>query len=402
MLVYNDLRCLYQQLTVKPERNILTVIAARLVFRAAIFLSIFFRRNIMSKSVEFLNNVCPLSYVAGLLDAEGSFNFAQKAYPRIAVYNNNIELLQYAQNVIGGATNSNYRGEHCLSLSSMKDVFDACEKMIPYLKLKKRQAVLLSDAVKTNRQNRATLVEEVSKLNNKELLNFNIESDKKLIERDLVSPTQKERSYFGGWLDGDSSIVFQPQTFKATTYQYVWLHVYSVNPEPLLHIQEWFGGKLESRQREGKCARIYSLEFEDQFYVPKVLRAVRDYVIEKREQIDIALEASKFEPKDRAHLVQLMKAANTRFRGRHKFNKNEDGTYTEDKTAHAKSKGNCGRRKHQGMTWSLDENEKKEFDSTATPITPIPQQPDLFDETEQPKIDPVVPPDDENKDETDF
>ncbi len=280
--------------------------------------------------IEVIHATDNLAYLAGLMDAEGSFYMTGNKYPAISAYNNNRRLLELIQNMAGGGIHQNHRGEYHLRICGEAPVSRACNMLIPRLVLKKRQAELLLEAFKKKSMDRWTIGDELKAMNAKSV-QITPPPDTPALKI-VTSKSSADWSYFAGWVDGDATLVItQWNADGKNKYYYAQLHIYSAKPAPLLWLQERFGGQFESRKRGKKLQWISSLAFEDQVYTEKILEALRPHVYDRQEQIDLMLSAMKKPPYDRRMEFEKIKELNGKFRGLHKFTKNADGTYTDGK-----------------------------------------------------------------------
>lgn len=268
-----------------------------------------------------------LAYTAAFVDGFGSFSMTSGANsPSISVYNNNPQVLKNIMPVIGGGLHQNFRKEWQLRIGSIPGCKAICELLLPKLITKRKQAELILKACLLAKADRTPVNLELSATNKKKDY---VRPPDTVALKIATTKDSSDWSYFGGYVDTDSNIELQPQTHGLTTYYYPHFNIYCKNPEPLLWLQKRFGGQFLSRKRDGKW--ISSLEFEDQVHVIKMLEILKPYVLDKKETIDIVLDACKFDSKDRAAAANKLKRINDRFHGLHKFEKTDDGKYIDRK-----------------------------------------------------------------------
>lgn len=107
-------------------------------------------------------NEIDLAYIAGFLDGEGSFIITyqgeskRRLRPMISVANTSREILEWIKELFGGFISAN-NGSICkprgrtiyyYSLGSRKACLEVLQLVIPYLKVKKKQAILLIEFCK--------------------------------------------------------------------------------------------------------------------------------------------------------------------------------------------------------------------------------------------------------------
>ena len=259
------------------------------------------------------------AYVAGIVDAEGSFGLRGKdRVPCLAIYNNDKALLVYVQEFLGGSlrpvTRSNRPGcrEWALTLTNKQNVFDAINAIMPSLVLKHRQAEVIVDAMKFDPPGRMTHKDEIARLNAK---GVRCDPPTKTVglQTDLAGVRPTDWAYFSGWIDGDGCVVTNSQ---AGMYDYPRVHVYSSKPAPLVHLNVIFGGSLDWRERANRWALECSLSFEDQKYVGKILTGLLPYITLKKPQVQCALDSLALPSCERGEFTTSIRAMNQKLRPR--------------------------------------------------------------------------------------
>lgn len=292
----------------------------------------------------------------------------QGCSPSISVYNNNQQVLKNIMPITGGGLHQNFRKEWHLRIGKISDCKALCEKLLPRLITKKRQAELLLKACNLEKSDRSPIGDELSAINRTK--EYKRPPDSVSMKIDTTKDAS-EWSYFGGYVDTDANIEFNAQIRGLTTYYYPHFNIYCKNPDPLIWLQKRFGGQFKSRKRDGKW--ISSLEFEDQCHVLKMLEVLRPYVLDKKEAIDVIIEACKRDSKDRAQACAKLREINERFHGLHKFTKTADGKYIDGKRSEVKP-----HRTHKGVPLSRERVEVmgnaesvmvKSSDGTVTEMT---------------------------------
>ncbi len=299
-----------------------------------------------------------LHYIGGILDSEGSFYFTDLR-PAVSIYNNNLGMLERIAKITGGKPRPNHRGEHHLRIAALDRVLALCEKYAQYMHLKHKQAARIIDACIIDRNDRESISKEVSEMNarDKEAPRPGFDESLKMV--DFSTITSSDAAYFCGFLEGDGTLVMTKQVHAGVAYYYPQVHLYNTSIDPLVWIQNKFGGKMEVRKRDGKCGWIHCLSFEDQAYVAALVETVKDHLYEKREIAEAIIKASLLAPTDRAALSNNIRECNSKFRGLHKFVKNPDGTYTDGKRSKNKP-----HKTHKGIPFKdkPEEDKKPELD----------------------------------------
>ena len=258
-----------------------------------------------------------LAYLAGLFDAEGTFVIRRQdedyIRPVISLYNNNEALLRHAQSILGGNVHSvsrahrsnKHNNSFILDFCSHENVSRVCSALRPHLILKAKQCDLLSRLHALSDAEKEEAFKEACRLNEKAVIHTFTE--KKSTQVDLSAVNAADWAYFAGWVDGDGTLIFQPQYFVGTRYLYPWVCVYSTKPEALEHIFNIFGGTLKVRTRRANWALEGSVRFTDQRYVAKILLGLLPYLREKKQKATILLNATQVEAKNREPFLAELK-----------------------------------------------------------------------------------------------
>lgn len=259
------------------------------------------------------------AYLAGLIEAEGSFTIRPgnvRYAPRISIYNNHLRLLEWVKEKIGGCLTEAERGdfrppEHQLAFINHPHVKSVCELILPYMTLKRRQCEILIEACEVTPQIRRGLRDELMALNKKGVRLESYPRTSSVQPQDFIDPEQW--AYLAGWIDGDGSVALQPQYFGETKYLYPWIIVYSAKPEPLMHLNGIFGGNVKFREgRGGRITPQGQLGFFDKKLVGFIARGVLPYMVDKKRQIEIAIEASERDSASCSDLLDELKKLNER------------------------------------------------------------------------------------------
>jgi len=99
-----------------------------------------------------------LSYIAGFIDADGTFHIGKKKdtrgklgyvyQPCLNIYNNDITVLKSIRSDLGiGAIGLSSGKTYALRIYRMSDISKILDLIIPYLRLKKERAILLKEWV---------------------------------------------------------------------------------------------------------------------------------------------------------------------------------------------------------------------------------------------------------------
>jgi len=203
------------------------------------------------------------AYLAGLFDAEGTFVISVVGNATrciVSLYNNDQILLKFAQKALGGnyhqvkrkKRKSTHSDSYVLEFSNKKIIKDICEKLSPYLVLKKKQNDLMLQAVKL-KQGYKVNVAEIRGAMRKTIMAKN-EKGQKVSEykknQDFPGMnfvTETDWAYLAGWVDGDGHIGAQgPQVY--CTKQFVMEHLFKK-----------FGGALKFKQVNANWATAGTL-----------------------------------------------------------------------------------------------------------------------------------------------
>jgi len=101
-------------------------------------------------------------YLAGFCDADGSIRFTHpggKPRPFIAFYNTNQEVIDWIFNKLGSAGSIQYHNKgrelvQSIRLDSAKDVYFVVKALLPFLIVKRNDALLVIDFLESKYENR--------------------------------------------------------------------------------------------------------------------------------------------------------------------------------------------------------------------------------------------------------
>lgn len=121
------------------------------------------------------------SYLAGLMDGEGSIGFQRskennRIYPRIWIYNTHKPVMQYFQKLYGGRLtlqSASASKKMCKKLwrlgFNLKEMTKVLNDIVPYLKIKQTQAKLCLEFIQSDRSLQRDKNGRLKKLSNKVL-----------------------------------------------------------------------------------------------------------------------------------------------------------------------------------------------------------------------------------------
>lgn len=271
--------------------------------------------------IKIQPTTCDLAYIAGVMDAEGSFVLtpaSNQFSAKVSLYNNDLRPLIFAQDRMGGKLSGTTRRrtgqedhvESSLSFFSQTANRAFCQKILPYIVLKKRQCQIILESLDVEPAQRAGMKSELSQLNLKAQVHAEV-GRTEAVQHNPITASAEDWSYFAGWLDGDGTLSIQRQEHKNETF-YPWVIVYSTKPEGIEYLYKIFGGQIAFRQRNDRHALEGSLRFTDQNYVGRILSGVLPYLICKREQAEIQLKSLEVHARDRGDFKTQLEALNAK------------------------------------------------------------------------------------------
>ncbi len=251
-----------------------------------------------------------LAYIAGFVDAEGSFTLTQLA-PKITIYGNNTKPLEFIASKVGGAVKSTRRSygviESNLSIHNQPHIRKVCEALLPYLVIKKNRAQCLLDGMLIKRDKRPEIAKRLESLNGR--LSDDIEVSEEFMPSMLGTASETDKAYCAGFLDGDGTIGIQNQDDR---YFYPNIGFFNTKVDALTRIQAIIGGSISSRKRNDRYARAFTLRLQGEARVIETLKALQPYVIEKKEQLELAVSCSELDRQQRVEVYEKMKALNAK------------------------------------------------------------------------------------------
>lgn len=265
-----------------------------------------------------------LAWIAGFIDAEGSFGVAastnNRAYPRINVYNGDDRPLRYIAQKIGGAVSTAVRknpqfkltqSENRLFIHSKAGVENAYRKLLPYMVIKKAHLEAVKKACDCSKEVSFDLKQTLHALNKVSDIMIAGSVSKKV---EFFDQTPEQWAYFAGYLEGDGTFVLQPQYFGKTKYLYPWICVYSTRIEGLRYMHDLFGGLIKTRKRKADWNVECCLSFQDSGYVKEIISRLGPYIKFRREELEIMLRACSVGSKERQSMQDELKKIHGSFK----------------------------------------------------------------------------------------
>ncbi len=114
--------------------------------------------NITAQTITVPTNLLALGYLAGLVDGEGTIGTIAPTKrrgetARIAVYNNNTDVMAWLCRIVGGASRlSDRRGRvpgYTWQIAAVRDVYVLCKALLPCLIIKRANAQSVIDFLET-------------------------------------------------------------------------------------------------------------------------------------------------------------------------------------------------------------------------------------------------------------
>lgn len=272
--------------------------------------------------IEAVGQFDMLAYTAAFIDGDGSLSMTRdRLTPSVDVYNNNPGVLENILPVIGGKITPEHRGSYHLRVGKLLEVRKICELLVSKMVTKKAQAELIIKACQLPfGQQRREMQEQLSALNKS--THEKRPPDTVSLKIDTTTDAS-EWSYFGGYLDTDSTVSLRRQGRRAP-----YIEICCKKPGPLEHLRERFGGQLQSRFRDSN-RWISSLEFEDEHHVLAILKTAHPFVLGKKEHIAIILEACQYEGVHRDPFIARLDAIDAPYKNLREFTRTADGKYVD-------------------------------------------------------------------------
>lgn len=234
------------------------------------------------------------AYMAGLLDAEGSFYIGRvdrgntvSYNPEVRLSTNHLPTIKWVIKHFGGMYREDRVGEYSWQYSSQKHAARFLDLVLPYLVLKKKEAIILKEYCDMNGVcnpiNREKLYKKCEKLKDRSSLTTNTPN----------FPLKKnlQNAYFAGFFDGDGwvSITDAPRPDGGRQYQ----KVIGLSQTNLMgqYLEEIYGGTLDFRSpKTSDCQPQHQWMLRDKVRSEKFLLCVLPYLIEKRERVNLLLQ----------------------------------------------------------------------------------------------------------------
>lgn len=237
------------------------------------------------------------AWLAGLMDAEGTFTMrVTEQSAVVTVYNNEVKMLEEAVKILGMGKiekvlrkkrSDKHADAFMLTFQNQREVCKSIEVVLPYLRLKRKQAELLKRSCQLARCDRFEIINEVHALNAKgHIISYNEKNFTKTVEYSFISST-----YFAGYLEGDGTFGFLPHKFGGF---YPVVVLIGTKLELFKELQNIFGGYLHVRSKEKTpegWSRKIELAYQDKRSVKEVLQRVRPYIKTRREELDLLLDS---------------------------------------------------------------------------------------------------------------
>lgn len=231
-----------------------------------------------------------LAWIAGFVDAEGSFSYGAVT-PTFTIYNNERAPLDFIASKLGGSVKASKArpDQFALTMTNKPLQKAACEAIEQYLVIKKEQCRLNAKACVVPPAERVALKEAVYAANGV----VDDVADVRVRGRqvDLSQPTPEQWAYLAGYLEGDGTFTLQRQTYGLAVYYYAWVIIYSVRVAGLAWINNTFGGTLKFRKRCNRWRAQGEVRFEDQRYVKDLLSRLLPYLKYREPEARLLLEA---------------------------------------------------------------------------------------------------------------
>lgn len=267
------------------------------------------------------------AYMAGIIDAEGCIRLARyrkngiMVYsPRVYVSNQSRRLMKWIVHHFGGQftrnTNSNAGKDWYLwYCSSKKFMVDFLPSIVPYLKLKKSQAVALiqwcsGDDIWTP--------EGLFEFLKQEKINGSVTTE---MHNGYIKADQ---AYLAGFFDGEGCIRINKTPTRNTISYHLVVSVTNKNQEILKAHLSMYGGLLRH-----KANQVYDWILSDKRQIEKFLLYTNPYLVIKSDEAKIGLEyiriGRRVNPGKREQLYVLMKSLKDR---RYSLNCSETSSMT--------------------------------------------------------------------------
>lgn len=242
------------------------------------------------------------AYMAGLLDAEGSFYIGRFARPHgIISYNPDVRIsskhlptIKWAVQNFGGTYYASRDGEYSWQYSSQIHAGRFLDLVIPYLVLKRLEAEVLRQYIsldgKPNPAVREKLFRECQRLKNRSSLTTNTPN---------FPITQKNlrNAYFAGFFDGDgwASITKAGRPDGGKQYQR-FVALSQTDSGMAKHLKTVYGGTIDFRPAKPNCLPQYQWAVRSSQQQEIFLLSVIPYLIEKRERANLVLQMIRLGP----------------------------------------------------------------------------------------------------------